>query len=108
MSENLQFGMKVKQMEKEKKTREAYSEQLRQEKLDLVEQLEQAKTSQAEKIVEVIKEAEKPPVEEKEIQTEIGMEYFDQPEPSEHESIGKNSLRKTNLQQKSQGKRSQL
>ena len=57
MSENLQFGMKVKQMEKEKKTREAYSEQLRQEKLDLVEQLEQAKTSQAEKIVEVIKEA---------------------------------------------------
>jgi len=29
MSENLQFGMKVKQMEKEKKTREAYSEQLR-------------------------------------------------------------------------------
>ena len=57
MAENLQFGMKVKQMEKEKKTREAYSEQLRQEKLDLVEQLEQAKTSQAEKIVEVIKEA---------------------------------------------------
>lgn len=41
------------------------------------------------------------------------MEYFDQPEPSEHESlgkssIGKNSLRKTNIQQKSQGKKSQL
>ena len=42
------------------------------------------------------------------MQTDIGMEYFD--EQSENDSIGKNSLRKaqTNVQQKSQGKRSQM